>query len=263
MSSNATTIEAKTVLVTGANRGLGRALVEEALRRGAKRVYAASRQPLVHADARVTPLILDVTDWAQIQRAVESVESLDVLINNAGISLPDDLSDRAAFEKHFEVNVYGPVMVTQALLSPLIRSRGRVVNVVFDRGVRGGAGPSRLFGVEGGSVLSHAVAARALGRAGRQGSRRPARSDRHRHGPGPSHSEDPSRVGRPRHLRRYRKRGGRDLPRPAGGDVCRELAHRSGQGVRTPERDARPGRAPGGMSDHGEGGRAQRPPSVT
>ena len=130
MSRNAMTIEGKTVLVTGANRGLGRALVEEALRRGAKRVYAASRQPLVHADARVTPLILDVTDWAQIQRAVESVESFDILINNAGISLPDHLNDRAAFEKHFEVNVYGPVMVTQALLSPLTRSRGRIVNVV-------------------------------------------------------------------------------------------------------------------------------------
>lgn len=130
MSSNATTIEEKTVLVTGANRGLGRALVEEALRRGAKRVYAASRQPLVHADARVTPVILDVTDWAQIQRAVESVESLDILINNAGISLPDDLNDRAAFEQHFEVNVYGPVMMTQALLPSLTQSLGRIVNVV-------------------------------------------------------------------------------------------------------------------------------------
>src|SRR6516225_12258500 len=75
----------KKVLVTGANRGLGRALVEEALRRGAKRVYAASRRPLVHADARVTPVTLDVTNESQIQDAVESVESLDILINNAGI----------------------------------------------------------------------------------------------------------------------------------------------------------------------------------
>ena len=61
----------KTVLVTGANRGLGRALVDEALRRGAKRVYAASRQPMVVPDERVTPLILDVTDPAQIQEAVD------------------------------------------------------------------------------------------------------------------------------------------------------------------------------------------------
>jgi NAD(P)-dependent dehydrogenase (short-subunit alcohol dehydrogenase family) len=120
----------KRILVTGANRGLGQALVEEALRRGARRVYAASRQPLAHPDERVTPIIMDVTDWAQIQRGVESVESLDVLINNAGVSLPDDMSSRASFEQHFEVNVYGPLMVTQALLPSLTESRGRIVNVV-------------------------------------------------------------------------------------------------------------------------------------
>ena len=78
------TITDKTILVTGANRGLGQALVEEALRRGAQRVYAASRQPFAHPDDRVVPLIMDVTDWAQIRRGVESVESLDILINNAG-----------------------------------------------------------------------------------------------------------------------------------------------------------------------------------
>ena len=62
------TITDKTILVTGANRGLGQALVEEALRRGAQRVYAASRQPFAHPDDRVVPLIMDVTDWAQIRR---------------------------------------------------------------------------------------------------------------------------------------------------------------------------------------------------
>jgi len=76
----------RAVLVTGANRGIGQALVEEALRRGAKRVYAGTRQPLAHSDGRVTPLTLDVTNTAQIQSAVEAVESLDVLINNAGLA---------------------------------------------------------------------------------------------------------------------------------------------------------------------------------
>lgn len=123
-------IEGKSVLVTGANRGLGRALVDEALSRGANRVYAASRQPITHPDGRVIPVILDVTDRAQIARAAESVKSLDILINNAGVSLPDDLSDRTAFERHFDVNVYGPLMVTQALLASLTQSRGRIVNVV-------------------------------------------------------------------------------------------------------------------------------------
>jgi NAD(P)-dependent dehydrogenase (short-subunit alcohol dehydrogenase family) len=123
-------IAGKTVLVTGANRGLGRALVDEALRRGVKRVYAASRQPMAVADGRVTPLILDVTDAAQIREAVDRVESLDILINNAGVSVPDDLSDRSAFEAHMAVNLYGTLDVTQAFLRSLAQSRGAVVNIV-------------------------------------------------------------------------------------------------------------------------------------
>jgi NAD(P)-dependent dehydrogenase (short-subunit alcohol dehydrogenase family) len=120
----------KNVLVTGANRGIGQALVEEALRRGAKRVYACARQPLVHADKRVTPLILDVTNAAHIQRAVESVESLDILINNAGLALYDDLSDRAVLEQHLAVNLFGTYGVTQAFLPLLTRSQGAIVNIL-------------------------------------------------------------------------------------------------------------------------------------
>ena len=128
--SSSTTIANSSVLVTGANRGLGRALVDEALRRGAKRVYAASREPMVVPDERVTPVILDVTDPAQIQEAVDRVESLDILINNAGVSVPDDLSDRSAFERHLAVNLYGTLDVTRAFLPSLTRSYGAVVNVV-------------------------------------------------------------------------------------------------------------------------------------
>jgi NAD(P)-dependent dehydrogenase (short-subunit alcohol dehydrogenase family) len=124
------TLEGKTVLVTGANRGIGQALVEEALRRGAKRVYAGTRQLLTHADERVTPLRLDVTDEGQIQAAVESVDSLDIVINNAGLALYDDLRDRAALERSLAVNLYGPYGVTQAFLPVLTESRGAVVNVL-------------------------------------------------------------------------------------------------------------------------------------
>lgn len=120
----------KTVLVTGANRGLGRALIDETLRRGARRVYAASRQPMVVADQRITPLTLDVTDPAQIQQAVASVESLDILINNAGVSVPDDLSDRPAFEQHLAVNLYGTLDVTRAFLPSLTRTHGTVINII-------------------------------------------------------------------------------------------------------------------------------------
>ena len=124
------TIEGKAVLVTGANRGIGRALVEEALSRGAKRVYAGTRQPFAHPDERVTPLTLDVTNAAQIQAAVEQVESLDLLINNAGVALYDDLSDRSVLEQHLAVNLFGTYGVTQAFLPLLTRSGGAIVNNV-------------------------------------------------------------------------------------------------------------------------------------
>ena len=130
MSTTAITFDGKTVLVTGANRGLGKALVNEALRRGARRVYAASRHAEVRFDDRVTPVRLDVTNRDHIERAAESVDSLDILINNAGVSVPDDLSDRAAFERHLAVNLFGTLDVTQAFLPALTRSQGAVVNVV-------------------------------------------------------------------------------------------------------------------------------------
>jgi len=122
------TIADKTVLVTGANRGIGQALLEEALRRGAKRVYAGTRQPLAHSDGRVTPLTLDVTNAKQIQAAVQRVESLDVLINNAGIALYDDLSDLDAIGRHLAVNLFGMFNVTRAFLPLLKRSKGAIVN---------------------------------------------------------------------------------------------------------------------------------------
>lgn len=59
------TLEHKTILVTGANRGIGQALVADALSRGAERVYAGTHQPLIYPDGRVTPLMLDVTDTAR------------------------------------------------------------------------------------------------------------------------------------------------------------------------------------------------------
>ena len=124
------TIADKAVLVTGANRGIGQALVEEALGRGAKRVYAGTRQPLTHSDGRVTPLTLDVTNAAQIQEAVERVESLAILINNAGVARFDDLTDRAALKQHLTVNLFGTYRVTQAFLPFLTRSRGAIVNVL-------------------------------------------------------------------------------------------------------------------------------------
>lgn len=124
------TIEDATVLVTGANRGIGKALADEALARGAKRVYAGTRQPLNHPDPRVTPVLLDITDPVQIQAAVDEVEALDILINNAGILLPDAPFDPAVLERHLAVNLYGSNAMTQAFLPALISSRGAVINLL-------------------------------------------------------------------------------------------------------------------------------------
>ena len=118
----------KSVLITGANRGIGQALVNEAIRRGAKRVFAGTRGALQHADKRVTPLTLDVTSASQIQRAVEEVHALDVLINNAGVAIYDDLSNVEVIEQHLAVNLLGVLKVTNAFLPLLKESKGAIVN---------------------------------------------------------------------------------------------------------------------------------------
>jgi|SRR5271170_2617081 len=121
-------IENKTVLITGANRGIGQALVNEALRRGAKRVYAGTRGAPTITDERVTPLTLDVTSAEQIQGAVDKVDTLDVLINNAGIALYDDLSNSGAIEQSLAVNLFGSFNLTRAFLPLLRRSKGAIIN---------------------------------------------------------------------------------------------------------------------------------------
>ncbi|NUS17496.1 MAG: SDR family NAD(P)-dependent oxidoreductase [Streptomyces sp.] len=122
------TIAGKAVLVTGSSRGIGRALVQEALDRGAARVYAAARQPVPAAGERVTPLVLDVTSPEQIRQAAAAVPALDVLVNNAGHYRNDDLGDRAVLEEHLAVNLLGLHGVTQAFVPQLAASAGAVVN---------------------------------------------------------------------------------------------------------------------------------------
>ena len=121
-------IQNKSVLITGANRGIGLALVNEALRRGAARVYAGTRGALEITDERVIPLALDVTNTSQIQRASDQVGELDLLINNAGIAIYDDLSNLEVIEQHMAVNFFGLLKVTQAFLPLLRRSKGAIVN---------------------------------------------------------------------------------------------------------------------------------------
>lgn len=130
-------IRGKSVLVSGANRGIGRAFVDALLERGACTVFAGARSlsnvdALRAIDTRVVPLHIDVTHPASIANAVERVEGLDLLINNAGSLVGYSLleSTREAVESDFAVNFWGALDLTKACLPKLEESRGAVLNML-------------------------------------------------------------------------------------------------------------------------------------
>jgi len=122
------------VLVTGANRGLGQAFVDALLAAGARKVYAAARDPATITLAGVVPVKLDVTSAADIAGAVEACPDLTLLINNAGISrrssfLAADGADAARAE--LETNFFGPLALSQGF-APVLKANGggAIVNVL-------------------------------------------------------------------------------------------------------------------------------------
>jgi NAD(P)-dependent dehydrogenase (short-subunit alcohol dehydrogenase family) len=96
----------------------------------ARSASAAVREIFQHPDPRVTVLKLDVTSASQIQQAAREVNALDVLINNAGVALYDDLSNPDALEQQVAVNHYGPFQMIRAFLTQLRQSKGTIVNNV-------------------------------------------------------------------------------------------------------------------------------------
>src|SRR5262245_13592028 len=108
--------------ITGANRGLGRALVDALLERGARKVYAASRDGAVtHPDRRVVAVRLDVTDPAQVRAAAAAAPEVRLLINNAGTLASMSLfgTDPAQFRRDLDVNFHGMLEVTRAFVPHL------------------------------------------------------------------------------------------------------------------------------------------------
>jgi NAD(P)-dependent dehydrogenase (short-subunit alcohol dehydrogenase family) len=115
-----------TVLVTGANRGIGLAFAREALARGAKRVYAAARDPSTVKLAGVVPIQLDVTDAGQVARAARDCGDVEIVINNAGVAeLGGFLQDASldATRRQFEVNFFGMQRMAQAF-APVLAAHG-------------------------------------------------------------------------------------------------------------------------------------------
>jgi NAD(P)-dependent dehydrogenase (short-subunit alcohol dehydrogenase family) len=129
-------IDGTVALVTGANRGIGRALTEALLVRGARKVYAAARTPeTVHPrrDERLVPLQLDVTDVDQIRALTEAVSDVELVFNNAGVLLGSGLAESAVVEqarREMDVNYFGPLQLLHRLAPTLARNGGgAVVNI--------------------------------------------------------------------------------------------------------------------------------------
>ncbi len=128
-----TQLAQQTVLVTGANRGMGREYVSQLLDRGVAKVYAAARDPrtIDATDPRVVPLELDVTDPASVARVAEVAPDVSVLINNAGISHATSVlnPDTSLLRRELETNLFGPLALISAFGDRLVERSGAVVNV--------------------------------------------------------------------------------------------------------------------------------------
>ncbi|GAA1147576.1 SDR family oxidoreductase [Kribbella jejuensis] len=120
-----TTLEGAVVLVTGGQRGIGKAIVDELLTRGVAKVYATARSPKPSDDPRVVPLPLEVTDQASIDALAEAAPDVTVLINNAGANSPDSYLDSSIDDVRavFDANFFGPLQLTRAFV-PIIERNG-------------------------------------------------------------------------------------------------------------------------------------------
>jgi NAD(P)-dependent dehydrogenase (short-subunit alcohol dehydrogenase family) len=127
-------IKDSVALVTGANRGLGLAFARALLARGARKVYAAAREPSTITLPGVVPLQLDVTNAAEIAAAVEQARDITLLVNNAGISRGSSLLGANALDAaraELETNVFGPLATSRAF-APVLAGNGggAIVNVL-------------------------------------------------------------------------------------------------------------------------------------
>lgn len=126
-------IENSTVLITGANRGIGLAFAKAFLARGARKVYAGSRDPSRINLAGVTPVQLDVNSTADVQAAAKLAQDVTIVVNNAGIAtlgsfMAEDAE--ALLRSHLETNVMGPLRVSRAFAPVLAHNGGgALINV--------------------------------------------------------------------------------------------------------------------------------------
>jgi len=127
-------LQGATVLISGANRGIGLAFARAAIARGARKVYAGARNPKSVTLAGVEAIQLDVTRQEDIAATVKRCGDLTLLINNAGTATPGGLLAEGSVEKvrtEFETNFFGPLQLTKAFAPTLAANGGgAVVNVL-------------------------------------------------------------------------------------------------------------------------------------
>ena len=128
-----TSLAHQTVLVTGANRGMGREYVAQLLERGVTRVYAAARDPrsVLVDDPRVVALELDVTDPESVRRAAATATDVTVVVNNAGLAASTSVldADTTTLRRELETNLIGPLAVASAFVDGVAAASGAIVNV--------------------------------------------------------------------------------------------------------------------------------------
>ncbi|MBI3213230.1 MAG: SDR family oxidoreductase [Mycobacterium sp.] len=133
----------KVVLVTGGRRGLGEALVDEMLARGARKVYSTARQAYSETRDRVVNVELEVRSQDSVTALAELADDVDIVVNNAGILLPGALLTGSMddVETTFDINVFGPLRVVRAF-APVLAARGggAVINVHSVLSWLGGSG---------------------------------------------------------------------------------------------------------------------------
>ena len=126
----------KTVLVTGANRGIGRAIVEQLLTKDVNKIYAGARSPESlpdFGDDRVVPVKLDITNAEDVRKAAELASDVDLLINNAGVLAVGSLLSAPLEDvrRDMDVNYYGTLDVIRSFLPGLeARDEAAIANVV-------------------------------------------------------------------------------------------------------------------------------------